>query len=134
MRQEKSAGVVIHRDGEFLLLKYEAGHWGFVKGLIEEKESPEKTVLRECKEETGIKGLEFVDGFKKRVVYFFKRDGKLTKKEVVFFLAETDRKRITLSEEHTDYVWLEFYDALEKLTYKNTKNLLRKAKEHLERQ
>ncbi|MDP3780034.1 MAG: NUDIX domain-containing protein, partial [Nitrosopumilaceae archaeon] len=58
MIKEQSAGTVlfIEEDKEklFLLLHYPTGHWDFVKGKIENNESPEQAVIRETKEETGI--------------------------------------------------------------------------------
>ena len=52
-------------------------------------------------------------------------------KTVVFFLAKTNEKKITLSHEHNDFVWLEYDDALKKTTFRNAKNVLSKANEFL---
>jgi hypothetical protein len=46
-------------------------------------------------------------------------------------LAKTDEKKITLSHEHNDFVWLEYNDALKKTTFRNAKNVLSKANELL---
>lgn len=137
MIKEKSAGTVLftQESGEnrFLLLNYPGGHWDFVKGKIEINESPEQTVVRETKEETGILDIEFINGFKEKIEYSFKFDGDIVQKEVVFFLAKTNTKKIELSYEHLDYVWLDFNNALNKVTYDNAKNILIKAKNYLQK-
>lgn len=50
-------------------------------------------------------------------------------KTVIFFLAETRSKEVTLSEEHVGFIWLPYEEALKKLSYKNAKEILRKANE-----
>ncbi len=137
MIKEQSAGTVlfIEEDNEkkFLLLHYPTGHWDFVKGKIENNESLEQTAIRETKEETGITDIEFIKGFKEKIEYSFKFNGDTVKKEVIFFLAKTNTKQIKISDEHLDYVWLDFNNALNKITYENAKNILKKSKNYLEK-
>lgn len=137
MIKEQSAGTVlfIEEDKEklFLLLHYPTGHWDFVKGKIENNESPEQAVIRETKEETGITDIEFIKGFKEKIEYSFKFNGDTVQKEVIFFLAKTNTKQVKISYEHLDYVWLDFNNALNKITYENAKNVLIKAKNYLEK-
>jgi len=135
MREQKSAGIVLFRNAsnknEFLLLNYPQGHWDFVKGKVEEGETSHETALRETKEETGISDIEFIDGFEESVEYNFKFKSEDIHKIVVFFLAKTNEKKITLSHEHNDFVWLEYDDALKKTTFRNAKNVLSKTNEFL---
>ena len=135
MREQKSAGIVLFRNGsnknEFLLLNYPQGHWDFVKGKVEEGETPHETALRETKEETGITNIEFIDGFEESVEYDFRFKKEDIHKKVIFFLAKTDEKNIKLSHEHNDYLWLEYNDALKKTTFENAKNVLIKANKFL---
>ena len=137
MIKEKSAGTVLFTqessENLFLLLNYPGGHWDFVKGKIENDESPEQTVIRETKEETGITDIDFIKGFKENIEYSFKFNSDIVQKEVVFFLAKTNTKKIELSYEHLDYVWLDFTNALNKITYDNAKNVLTKAKNYLQK-
>ena len=143
---EKSAGALIFRKEKdtkrYLLLHYESGHWEFVKGHIEKGESIKDTVRREAKEEAGIDDLEFIEGFKETVKYFFKwpprrgkfKTGQKSKnimKFVTFLLAETKTENIKLSHEHIGYEWLPYEQAFGKLTFKNAKELLKKAREFL---
>lgn len=125
--REQSAGLVLVKDGEYLLLHYDAGHWDFPKGHLEKGESPEQAALRELKEETGITDAEILPGFVEKILYFFKKEGKTIAKEVVFFLARTKTSNVTLSFEHKGFVWLPFKEAVEKITYNNAKDILKKA-------
>jgi len=135
MREQKSAGIVLFRNDSgkngFLLLNYPQGHWDFIKGKVEEGETPHKTALRETKEETGISDIEFIDGFEESVEYDFRFKNEDIHKTVVFFLAKTNEKKISLSHEHNDFIWLEYDDALKKTTFRNAKNVLSKANEFL---
>jgi len=135
MREQKSAGIVLFRNdsgkNEFLLLNYPQGHWDFVKGKVEQGETPHETALRETKEETGISDIEFIDDFEESVEYDFRFKNEDIHKKVVFFLAKTSEKKISLSHEHNDFVWLEYDDALKKTTFRNAKNVLSKTNEFL---
>jgi len=135
MPVEKSAGAVIFKkeqDGAcYLVLHYEAGHWDFVKGNIEEGEEIKQTITREAEEETGVKDLEFIKGFEEAIEYFYKLKGKNIFKTVIFLLAQTKTKKINLSHEHTDFNWLNYEDTLRCLTFKNAKEVLKKANDFI---
>jgi len=135
MREQKSAGIVLFRSdsnkNEFLLLNYPQGHWDFIKGKVEPGETPYETASRETKEETGISDIEFIDGFEESVEYNFRFKNEDIHKTVVFFLAKTNEKKISLSHEHNDFVWLEYDNALKKTTFRNAKNVLSKTNEFL---
>jgi bis(5'-nucleosidyl)-tetraphosphatase len=135
MFQEKSCGAVVFikkdTDINFLLLHYEAGHWDFVKGNIEPGESEKETVLRELQEETGIVDAQFIEGFKEKLEYFYRRQGATIHKQVIFYLIETHTEKVALSYEHVGYTWLDYKNAMEKLTFKNAKDVLQKAHDFL---
>jgi len=125
---EDSVGGVVVNGDKFLLLKYRQGHWGFVKGHIEPGETKEETLTRELEEETGITEAELITEFNEEIGYYFNN----TSKKVTFFLIKTSVSEVTLSsDEHVDYAWLSFNEARERLSFENTKRLLRKAKEFL---
>lgn len=129
MQNERSAGAVIFRGKKrkYLLLFYQSGHWDLVKGHIEKGEKLKDTVLREAKEETGIQDLKFFPGFEEKISYDFTKDHELISKEVIFFLAETKTEKIILSNEHLDFVWLDYKEAVKKATFEQAKSLIRKA-------
>jgi len=145
MPKEKSAGAVIFRVENskpyYLLLRYHSGHWEFAKGHIEKGESNEETVKREVKEETGIQEIKILPEFKEYIKYFFRASYGLKGEEkkkapwifklVVFYLAQTKEKDVKISKEHKDFIWLPFQEAQKKLTYKNAKNILKKANDYI---
>src|SRR3989338_9342144 len=129
--REISAGAIVFREEKgkilYLLLHYEEGHWDFPKGNIEKGEEEKETVKREIKEETGITKISFIEGFKEKIKYFYKREGQTIYKEVVFYLAETKESKIKISFEHIGYKWLSYGEAIKQLTFKNAKEILKKA-------
>lgn len=143
MSIEKSAGAIIFypaktrgsargasknkKQIEYLLLHHEAGHWDFPKGNIEKGEKETDTVKREVKEETGLENIEIAEGFKEWIKYFYKSRGKTIFKVVTFYLAGTRKKKIKISWEHVGYKWLPYKEALEKLTFQNAKEILKRA-------
>ena len=131
MVKQKSAGIVLfqnfHGTNRFLLLNYPQGHWDFVKGKMERDETPYETARRETEEETGITDIEFIDGFEESVEYEFRFNNDLIQKKVIFFLAKTNISKISLSHEHKDFVWLEYENAMKKITFQNAKKILAKA-------
>lgn len=134
LKKERSAGAIVFRKNkeiEYLLLHYEARHWDFPKGHIEEKETDLQTVKRETEEETGIKDTEIVHGFKEKIHFFYKLKGELISKDVVFYLAKTKTKQVKLSYEHIGFEWLPYEKALKKLTFKTAKEIFEKANKFL---
>ncbi|MEF8846899.1 MAG: bis(5'-nucleosyl)-tetraphosphatase [Candidatus Paceibacterota bacterium] len=138
MPVEKSAGVIIFRkknhENLFLLLHYEGGHWGFPKGHIEEGETIKETAIREAKEETTITDLNFKEGFKEWIKYFYKREGKKFFKIVTYFLAETKQEEVEISHEHVGYKWLPYEQALKQVTFDNAKQILKAAHQFLKKE
>jgi len=130
MLREKSCGAIVFLKRsrvQYLLLHYQAGHWDFVKGNVEPNESEQETVIRELQEETGITDAKFIEDFKERIEYFYRRQGSTVRKEVIFFLMETETEKVKISYEHVGYKWLDYKQAMEKLTFKNAKDVLQKA-------
>jgi len=133
--REKSCGAVVYLNKEeqtkYLLLNYAAGHWDFVKGNVEANETEKETVLRELEEETAITDAKFIEGFKETIAYFYRRQGLTVNKEVVFFAMETLTEKVEISFEHIGYIWLDYKHAMEKLSFKNAKDVLQKAHDFL---
>src|SRR3989344_9259899 len=135
MPKEKSCGAIVftkHKEGvKYLILHYEAGHWDFPKGHMEKSEKEEMTAAREIKEETGIDDIEFAEGFREVVNYYFKSGEETVFKEVVFFIAQSATDHVEISSEHIGYAWLNLEHAEKKLTFNNAKELIKKADEFI---
>jgi 8-oxo-dGTP pyrophosphatase MutT (NUDIX family) len=135
--REKSCGAVIFTKKDsstkYLLLNYAAGHWDFVKGNVEANETEKQTVVRELQEETSITDATFVDAFREAIAYFYRRQGLTVHKEVVFFIMESFTDKVELSFEHVGYTWLNYPHALDKLSFKNSKDVLEKAHAYLKK-
>jgi bis(5'-nucleosidyl)-tetraphosphatase len=133
---EKSCGIVLFRDEDsgsgperqYLVLHYPSGHFDFPKGHVEDiDESEFETAHRELVEETGIEDVEFIPEFREEVHYTYRRNGKPSLKQVVYFVGKTESHEVTISHEHQGFIWLPYGKAYEKLTFDNAKNLIEKA-------
>ena len=129
MRKEKSCGaIVFYLEGDkeqILLIKHaNSGHWSFPKGHVEAGETELETAVREIKEETGVDAL--VDTrFRQVVTYSPKKD---VIKDVVYFFATTkDYETNNQEEEVSACRWVDIDKALESVSYKNDKSLVKKA-------
>jgi len=89
-------------------------------GQGEDDETEKETALRELEEETGLSKVEFIEGFKEKIQYYYKRNYQTIYKEVTYFLIEAQHKKIRLSNEHVGYNWLNFKRAKEKTSFMNS--------------
>jgi len=138
MGKEISAGAIIFKRNDRIkyLLLFREGHdkykplWGFARGKIEEDEDEMSTVKREIEEETGLKKLKYLK-FREKISWFFRRDGETIFKESIFYLAENVNEEVKISDEHDDFKWCSFDEAMKLLKFKNAKEVLTKADEFL---
>lgn len=140
MRELSAGAIIFHRSAdnkiEYLLLKHELGHWDFPKGHIEAGETIEGAASREIEEETGLKRIKFIPGFKEHIKYFYKwppsppEGVKIENrfKVVTFLLVESKTKMVKISHEHLEARWVLHDDAMKLCKFKNQKELLKKAK------
>jgi len=138
MEHIESAGIITYTlENEtvlYLLLHYTAGHWDLPKGKMETGETKEETASRELLEETGLTAQldeHFLESFN---YVFLNYDKQIAQKTVYFFLGRALQTNIQLSNEHIDYAWLPYKEALEKLTYDNAKGVLKKAHKSINKQ
>lgn len=110
----------------------ETDRWQLPKGKIDAGESSEKTAIREVEEEGGIKAKVIQKIGSEQFFFFFK--GNRIFKTVTFYLMEyVSGNPKNHDEEVSESVFFDFDEALNKLTFKNEKEILKKAKEILER-
>lgn len=129
---ERSAGAAIFYDSGgngpvYLVMSNRKGYWEFPKGHVDPGETDEQAALREVQEETGLKNLKVIPGFKVTIRYTYKREGIKSKKEVIFFLMQAEPSAVEVSDEHTGYLWLPYEKALQQISYQNAKKVLKKA-------
>jgi len=137
MIREKSVGLIVFRRNpqegiQYLVLYHRGSYWNFPKGKMEEGESELETGLRELQEETGLAGINAIDGFREQTEFFFKehRAGRteLIKKDFILYLGEAPMSaELKLSSEHNGYCWLDFKTASKFVKFKRTKEILAEA-------
>lgn len=132
--EERSAGAVVFREtfgGRRYLLLHNAGRWDFPKGNREKGESELQTVLREVGEETGLKGIFIVPGFRQVIEYFYRRDGNNVHKQVAYLLASTNDGNVRISLEHQGFGWFRLSEAIKRASYDKSKVILSEAEKFL---
>lgn len=121
---EKSCGAIIFDDDKVLILQQAAGHWGFPKGHVENDETEVETAKREIKEETNL-DVEINENFRYAEKY---SPAEGVEKEVIYFIAKKIGGEINPQEEEVQKIeWLSYDEALERLTFNNSKELLKLA-------
>ena len=136
MRYVKSCGFVAYKqignEKYYLIIKSLNGDVGFPKGHMEPGESELETAIRELKEETGI-DVNVVQGFRRQIEYELRRMPD-TIKQSVYFLGECVSDNIVRQEaEVTEACFVSYEDALEALSFEETKNILEDAEKFLDK-
>ncbi len=129
MIKEKSCGAVVFRNTNngflFLVMKHkDQDYWEFPKGHVEVGESERETALREVYEEAGL-NVKLLDGFRESISFSPREN---VSKTVVFFLGEAGNNNVRyVLDEMESHKWLSFEGAFQKLSFDNSRDLLRKA-------
>ncbi len=136
MTIELSVGAIIryqtmeyNKDyAEFLLLRNKRGFWGFPQGHKERGENDIQTLQREVQEETGIVNMEIHQYIGKIQYKYFRADGLRSEKEVKFYFATTPTREVIISNEHEDFKWTNYLDALSLLDHRQLKSIILKGR------
>ena len=125
MKHEKSCGAIIIEDNKVLIVKQNIGFYGFPKGHVEDGETEEETAIREVKEEINL-DITIDSRYRYEIEYMVSED---TSKTVVFFVAYPKNNNIKCdNDEIAEATWLAIDDAINKLSYDDLKDILKKVK------
>jgi 8-oxo-dGTP pyrophosphatase MutT (NUDIX family) len=135
VKQAHSAGGVVFRRAdhgvEILLLRHEGGKWMLPKGTIEAGETPEAVALREVREETGLSRVRVVgDLGQERYSFFWRTEDTFYNKTVRYYLLEFlggEEVRPQREEGFVEAAWVAPDDALARIKYKETREIVRRA-------
>lgn len=133
-----SYGVVpLYRDeGEWsVLLVHQISHrggrntfWILPKGHAEDNESAVEAAERELAEETGVTDISIRTDTSYDVSYSFVHEGVKINKTVQYYIGECVSKdtKLTQPEEILDIQWFTLAEAKEKVSHKNTREVIEK--------
>ncbi len=129
---KQSGAIVVRLDADeprvlLVTSRRNPKHWIFPKGHVERGETAEAGALREAREEGGVIGKSM--GRAGMVEHRFLG----VRRRIDYFLAELIREAGP-PEEGRKRIWCEFDDALERLSFRDMRKLLRNAWKQLPRQ
>lgn len=111
MEVQVGTAAVVVKNGSFLVIrramKDEIGKessWTLPGGRVENYEDPNKSVLREVKEETGL-NVSLI----KPIFVWTGRKGSLWR-IVIHYLCKYKSGKVKLSKEHSEFKWIDFKD------------------------
>jgi len=113
--------IILNTSGSVLILQDRRKRWTLAGGQIDKGESQTKALLREVKEETGLK-IKLL----KKLWTSTKRYGKKHKKRAKIFLSLISKKaikKLKLSFEHLKAKWVKPKAAFKKLISRHAKAL-----------
>ena len=125
LRKETSVGCIIFKDDKVLLIfQNNTNFWGFPKGHMEKGETELETAKREVKEEIGL-DVDINPKYRYELHYVVRNE--IDKTTILYLAKPTSNEIVKQDSEIKEVKWLNFNDAIDLLTYEDSKELLKKA-------
>lgn len=129
----KKVGAIIYskdKDKIYFLILHRILRWNgweILKGSIKKNEKPLHTLKRELREEIRVKKFRIIKKINKQVRFKWNHHNVIMND---IFLVKIDKhSKIILNKntrkEHNEYLWVSKQQAIKKLTWKNTKLLIK---------
>ncbi len=140
MKRARSAGGVVFRrtpaGPQILLLQHQGGKWMLPKGTIEAGETPEAVARREVQEEARLSNLRVVgDLGQERYFFFWRSEDTYYDKTVHYYLMEFLGGEEPAPQREEGFIaceWVSLDEAVARIGYKETREIIRRARELLE--
>jgi len=128
-QRQYSAGGLVVRGDQILLIATHSGRWQLPKGHLEPGESAEQAALRETQEETGVRGR--VVAPLPGVEYSFLQDGQRIEKRVDYFLLEYESGDAAAGDprEVVGADWFPWEEGLHRLSFESERRVAGAARE-----
>ena len=136
--QVSAGGVAFRKRGdriEVAVISVGDGRWQLPKGIVDKGESTESAAIREVREEAGIQ-TEPAGLIDKIEYWYFSKEGDKPirfHKFVYFYLLRYRSGDVRNHDEEVNEArWVEIGEALDLLTYKSEKEIVRQARERVQ--
>ncbi len=122
----KVEGIIFKKENgkiQYLLLKrisQDGGFWQPMTGTVRDGEKVKDCLIRETEEETSI--VQYVQIIENIHTFEYKNSENKTITEYVFGIEVNDDAGVKISDEHDEFEWCSFKNALEKLEKSNNKD------------
>lgn len=127
-QRHHSAGGLVVRGGQVLLIAPREGRWQLPKGHLEAGEAPEQTAVREVREETGVHGRVVAPLPSIDYSYEVDRRIRITKHVDYYLMTYVDgSERDSDPREVIAAQWFAWEEALARLSFENEREVVRAA-------
>jgi 8-oxo-dGTP diphosphatase len=134
--QKIVVGSVIENNGRFLVLKRSSkeqifpNKWELPSGKVEFEEDPNKALIREVFEETGLQTNKCVP-FKCTHYVIETQEKKRHTIQIIYLATVVNNFSIQLSEEHDEYKWISPEEIKQMNTFDDMHSILQEAEQYI---
>ena len=114
----------------------EDNYWSFIRGRTNDKERLEQTAKRVVFDDSKLKDVNIIRGFKEEAHYKYKKDNKdSVDKRVVYLLSQISKQKSTKVvslQTNREFLWVGYNEAIKLLEFSDQRQVLEKANLFLE--